>query len=638
MLINSTFTSDSATGSVAGTGATGGQGKGGAIFVYTGATATIDNTTFSGDSASNAGTSSQDNANYFGSLTVDPTITVNPGTLPAGNVNTAYNQAITASGGSGAINLVVSNVQNAIAGLSLPASGNPLNITGTPTVQGRETFIVTATDSLGGTTSTTYSITSTGLATFTWTGAGADANWSTAANWQGGVAPTPTNALGGTLVFGPGEAQTANANDILGLSVAEMNFAGGYTIGGETVTLTGLGGTGIDSQTGTTTIYTPITLANNVTFTTEVPSTLGLASVISGSGRLTYNGAGQVIVLAANTYTGGTTIAVADLIVGETSDPDANLGAVPATPTPDSLIFNGGFLNVGLALSLNANRGITVDPTGGKMEVSNFTGTINGLISGTGELTIFANSRLTLGGGESVDLTGTTAGAGYLQLNWAVGNVRLGTTAVLNVALGYTPTLGDSYMLINNASGSPVIGTFAGLPEGARIVVGGATFQITYKGGDGNDVVLTCVPITTSTMTTVASSLDPSVYGQAVTFTATVNPVSSSSFSPTGTVTFVDGSTTLGTATVITTAGVTTATLSTNLLAAGAHGQIIAEYLGDSNFVASNSASFVQIVNQASLTIAANNASTVYASDLPTLGVSYAGFVNGENPTVLGVR
>ena len=71
----------------------------------------------------------------------------------------AYNQTLTASGGTGSEGLAVSNIQNAIAGLVLLASGNALSITGTPTATGTETFTVTATDTLGATASTNYSIT-----------------------------------------------------------------------------------------------------------------------------------------------------------------------------------------------------------------------------------------------------------------------------------------------------------------------------------------------------------------------------------------------------------------------------------------------------------------------------------------------
>jgi len=49
-----------------------------------------------------------------------------------------------------------------------------------------------------------------------------------------------------------------------------------------------------------------------------------------------------------------------------------------------------------------------------------------------------------------------------------------------------------------------------------------------------------------ATATTVTSSLNPSTFGQSVTFTATV---SSAGGTPTGTVTFYDGATTLGTGT-----------------------------------------------------------------------------------------
>ena len=58
------------------------------------------------------------------------------------------------------LTLVVSNIQNAIAGLTIASGGTTsLAIGGTPTATGTETFTVTATDSVGGTTFTNYSIT-----------------------------------------------------------------------------------------------------------------------------------------------------------------------------------------------------------------------------------------------------------------------------------------------------------------------------------------------------------------------------------------------------------------------------------------------------------------------------------------------
>lgn len=56
---------------------------------------------------------------------------------------------------------------------------------------------------------------------------------------------------------------------------------------------------------------------------------------------------------------------------------------------------------------------------------------------------------------------------------------------------GGTIKKGDTFTIINNNGNAPVQGTFNGLPEGAEFAVDGATFKISYVGGDGNDVVLT---------------------------------------------------------------------------------------------------------------------------------------------------
>src|SRR5207302_811580 len=108
------------------------------------------------------------NANFVGSSSlsntpltqsINPAVTLSPGSLPADTINIAYNQTITASGGTGNKSLVVSNVQNAIAGLTIPGSGtSAITITGTPTGTGTETFTVTATDQVGATTQDQNSI------------------------------------------------------------------------------------------------------------------------------------------------------------------------------------------------------------------------------------------------------------------------------------------------------------------------------------------------------------------------------------------------------------------------------------------------------------------------------------------------
>ena len=93
------------------------------------------------------------------------------------------------------------------------------------------------------------------------------------------------------------------------------------------------------------------------------------------------------------------------------------------------------------------------------------------------------------------------------------------------------------------------------------------------------------------TKITVASTVNPSAFGESVTFTATV--AAQVNGTPTGTVTFSDGSTTLGQATV--NAG--TATYPSASLATGSH-SITATYSGDSNFTGSASTALSQVVQK----------------------------------------
>jgi len=65
----------------------------------------------------------------------------------------------------------------------------------------------------------------------------------------------------------------------------------------------------------------------------------------------------------------------------------------------------------------------------------------------------------------------------------------------LDVSFGDVPSVGEQYKIIDNLSSSPIGGTFTGLPEGALFQEGADQLQITYRGGDGNDVVLTVVSV-----------------------------------------------------------------------------------------------------------------------------------------------
>ncbi len=151
------------------------------------------------------------------------------------------------------------------------------------------------------------------------------------------------------------------------------------------------------------------------------------------------------------------------------------------------------------------------------------------------------------------------------------------------------------------ASGNAVTFTIDGSNSSVCSISGGAV-SFTGAGSciiDANQLGnanYSAAPTATQTVTVskgavtlaLASSQNPSSFGQAVTFTVTIT----AGGTPTGTITFKDGATTLGTGTL---AG-GRATFTTSSLALGVH-MITASYGGDTNFVAGTSPALSQAVN-----------------------------------------
>ncbi|WP_166823268.1 DUF4465 domain-containing protein [Thalassoroseus pseudoceratinae] len=127
-----------------------------------------------------------------------------------------------------------------------------------------------------------------------------------------------------------------------------------------------------------------------------------------------------------------------------------------------------------------------------------------------GQLTIDGN--LDLAGGElTIILGGQTAGTDYDQVvvtNSATEVDLTGTT--LSSGLEFAPMTGDVFTILDNQSMEPITGTFNGLAEGAEFELQNpilgitSTVQISYIGGDGNDVTLTVLePLVTPAETDV---------------------------------------------------------------------------------------------------------------------------------------
>jgi DNA-binding beta-propeller fold protein YncE len=141
-------------------------------------------------------------------------------------------------------------------------------------------------------------------------------------------------------------------------------------------------------------------------------------------------------------------------------------------------------------------------------------------------------------------------------------------------------------------------GATASVPVPGSLAPGTYTIIITYL-GDTNYHASSAISVTlhvgqNAATTSLGSSANPSIVTTAVTFTTTT---SSSSGTPTGTVSFFDGTTLLGTATLSPTGQ---ASYTTAALTAGSH-SITAAYSGDASFSADTSSALAQLVQDFAL-------------------------------------
>ncbi len=133
------------------------------------------------------------------------------------------------------------------------------------------------------------------------------------------------------------------------------------------------------------------------------------------------------------------------------------------------------------------------------------------------------------------------------------------------------------------------------LGPGSHSITAAFSGDSTYAASTSSALTQMVTAASAATSTALTSSPNPSTYGQSVGFTAFV---SSSSGTPTGTVTFLDGATNLGSSTIDASGF---AALSVSTLSAGTH-NVTAQYNGSSTFSGSTSSVRVQTVSKASTT------------------------------------
>jgi len=366
--------------------------------------------------------------------------------------------------------------------------------------------------------------------TFTWNGAGADANWQTDANWVGGSKPASDGSA--VLAFSGG-TRTAAANNF----DADTGFAGinllndassgktaAFTLSGSRLTLGGNIVSTAATAAITDTLSLPLLLSGTRTFTQNNNHHLTVSGVIGetgGSYGLIKTGGGNLTLNGANTYTGPTVMSGSGQVFFNTIK---NIGEGPSSFGAPTTVESGTITN-GSRLGYTGGTAATDRPifisAGFNWDVSNSgtTLTLNGnmtspnagpLFRGGGNFVV--NGMLDIG---SAGVSRTDGGIVYLNCptNPFTGNIQssAGTISITNIA--------DS-------------GVACAIGKGNSIQLGQngwyTTGKLQFTGASGGSCNR-ALRVETSTNTLVHGGiLENTVAGQTLLLSGTVAPASAS--------------------------------------------------------------------------------------------------------------
>ncbi len=437
----------------------------------------------------------------------------------------------------------------------------------------------------------------------------------------------------------------------------------------------------IDTNTGVG-IASASESGNTVTITTSTPNTFQTGQSVEVDGVGANNGAGAI----TTGYNGAWSITVVDSTHFTYSDTNAgasnlatvsNQGAADDTVAGSIIVdLNSGSATVaGKAVGAIGLRGVSFAPVAATSvtltqtppnsqlspgaTVTLIASLINPQIGPTGVVTfINANNNSILGQGaistsqltiSSAASSGTTATITTTGTqNLVVGEVVVvagvsvsgydGTVTVTSVSNGSnTFTYTTSGSNLSSGSGGTATLTTASLTVTSSSVppLNGNNYVQAYFAGGGTIALASARSNTiqvqeagsTASATSLTSNLSAAAIAKPVTFTATITDNSGGSGTPTGTVSFYNGSVALanliGTSVIATVSGSQVATLTTAFTNPGTQ-SIIAVYNGDNNFASSQGTANVNVAANATATIS-TSANNVALNATPTYTATIVG-------------
>lgn len=192
-------------------------------------------------------------------------------------------------------------------------------------------------------------------------------------------------------------------------------------------------------------------------------------------GSLRKVGGGTLVLHNSNAYTGGTTINGGKLEVNNESGSGTGSGPVQVK---SGRLGGRGIIAGDVTLGDGSGGGAILSP--GKS--ANTRGTLV-IVS-----TLAFNSDATY----KFELSSDTRKADGVIANGVMINSGA-QFSFADVGNGALP-LGTVFTAITNTSANPIAGTFSNLADSSTFTSNGNTYQVSYEGGDGNDLTLTVVP------------------------------------------------------------------------------------------------------------------------------------------------